>query len=217
MAVTKVAENAIGLTAWCGWTDSLGGQPLEDQLRAKGLPFEHVEVPHLLTIIGACWLTLYISPLSGKPVTVLTVPDNGGGDDPGETYYYFEGMTRERALKSEQWWLDNIDTMRDLLRATFRRREGPDPLDALAASAAGEPFFLSSVLTAYQDRHSLDDAGLAALLGCDVATLTHLRLRRRPGRGEPERTAEEDVADIARHFGIDPAPLARVVGEVPHE
>jgi len=119
--VTKVAENTIGLTAWSGWTGYLGGSPLEDQLREKDIPFEHVELPHLLTTVGACWLTFYTSPLRGKPVTVLTVPVTDGWDDPGEFYYYFEGMTRERALENENWWLDNIDTMRQLFRDTFRR------------------------------------------------------------------------------------------------
>jgi hypothetical protein len=87
------------------------------------------------------------------------------------------------------------------------------PLDALAARVADDSFFLSSALTAYQDRHRLDDAGLAAKLGCAVAGLTRLRLYRRPGAAEPERTAEEDVVDIAGRFGIDPATLRRIVRE----
>jgi hypothetical protein len=34
--------------------------------------------------------------------------------------------------------------------------------DALAARAAAEPFFLASALAAYQQRHGLHDAALAA-------------------------------------------------------
>jgi hypothetical protein len=41
-----------------------------------------------------------------------------------------------------------------------------------------------------------------------------LRLRRRPGAAAPARTAEEDVAEIARHFGIDAEALRRIVEEV---
>jgi hypothetical protein len=43
--------------------------------------------------------------------------------------------------------------------------------------------------------------------------LVRLRLCRRPSAAAPARTAEEDVAEIARHFGIDAAALRRVVEE----
>jgi hypothetical protein len=66
----------------------------------------------------------------------------------------------------------------------------------------------------YQRRHGLDDAALAALLSCNVAVLTPLRLCCRPGAAEPSWTWEADVADIARRFGLDAAVLERVVGEV---
>jgi hypothetical protein len=88
-----------------------------------------------------------------------------------------------------------------------------DALDALAARASAEPWFLGSVLAAYQRRHGLDDAGLAAVLGCDAAVLTDVRLCRRPGVAEPDRTTEEDIAAIAGRFGIDAAALRQVVEE----
>jgi hypothetical protein len=47
-------------------------------------------------------------------------------------------------------------------------------------------------------RHGLDDAALAALLGCTPDVLTQLRLCRRPGEAAPARTAGEDVAPTAR-------------------
>jgi hypothetical protein len=78
---------------------------------------------------------------------------------------------------------------------------------------AKDPYHLASVLAAYQQRHGLDDAALAALLGCNPAVLTPLRLCRRPGAGEPSWTWEEDVAEIARRFGLDAAALGRVVEE----
>jgi hypothetical protein len=88
-----------------------------------------------------------------------------------------------------------------------------DPLDALAGRASRDPWFLGSALTAYQERHHLDDAALAAVLGCAPSALADLRLCRRPGAAAPGRTAEEDLAEIAGRFGIDPAALGRIVEE----
>jgi hypothetical protein len=45
--------------------------------------------------------------------------------------------------------------------------------------------------------------------------LTSLRLCRRPGAAAPERTAEQDVLDICRRFGIEPAALRRVIEDGP--
>jgi hypothetical protein len=89
----------------------------------------------------------------------------------------------------------------------------PTALDRLAARCAADPFFLASALAAYQQRHALGDAGLAAVLGCPVAMLTQLRLCRRPGAATPGRTIEEDVATIAQRFGVDATALRRVVDE----
>jgi hypothetical protein len=86
-------------------------------------------------------------------------------------------------------------------------------LDALAARVSDDPFFLASALAAYQRRHGLDDAALAKVLGCAPTVLTDLRLCRRPGAAEPARTAAEDMASIARRFGLDAAVLGRVVAE----
>jgi hypothetical protein len=91
------------------------------------------------------------------------------------------------------------------------RRQGRARLGRLAAHLAAADFFLSAALTAYQDRNGLDDAGRAALLGCDPAVLVSLRLCRRPGAAEPDRSAEQDVADIVRRFGIELTVLRRVV------
>jgi hypothetical protein len=44
-----------------------------------------------------------------------------------------------------------------------------------------------------------------------VAVLTSLRLCRRPGAAEPERTADQDIADIARRFNLDAVALRRIV------
>jgi hypothetical protein len=89
----------------------------------------------------------------------------------------------------------------------------PHPLEALAARVVSDPWFLASVLAAYQRRHRLDDPDLADLLGCPVATLTDLRLCCRPGVAAPARTAEEDVRTIAATHRLDTAALLRVVQE----
>jgi hypothetical protein len=79
------------------------------------------------------------------------------------------------------------------------------------ARASRDPWFLGFALAAYQHRHALDDAALARELGCkDAAVLTVLRLCRRPGTA-PGRTAEEDIAEIADRFALDPTALRRVV------
>jgi hypothetical protein len=88
-----------------------------------------------------------------------------------------------------------------------------DPLERLARRCAADAFFLSHALTAYQDRHRLDDAGLAALLGCAVAVLPSLRLCRMPGCA-PERDRDQDIKDICHRFRINPATLARILDEV---
>ena len=69
-------------------------------------------------------------------------------------------------------------------------------------------------MAAYQERHARDDGAPARELGChDVAVPTVLRLCRRPGAAAPDRTAEEDIAEIAARYGRDAAALRRVVEE----
>jgi hypothetical protein len=82
-------------------------------------------------------------------------------------------------------------------------------IDQLAARVGTDPFFLASALAAYQQRHGLDDAALAAELGCAPAVLTSRRLCRCPSAAEPDRTAAQEVADIARRFGVDAVPGLR--------
>ncbi len=82
-------------------------------------------------------------------------------------------------------------------------------LDHLAARVATDPEFLASALAEYARSESLDDAGLAAALGCPVADLTRLRLC-----GSPRPDAEHfraDVATIAGRFGFDHRTLTAIV------
>ena len=84
-----------------------------------------------------------------------------------------------------------------------------DPLEALAARAEGEPFFLAAVLAAYARSEGLDHAGLAAALGCPLNQLAMLRLCRAPRTDPPGFW--EDITAIAGRFGIDPLCLAEAV------
>lgn len=87
-------------------------------------------------------------------------------------------------------------TNRDLLRQAAER-------------ASQRRFYLASSLLAYARAERLDDAGLAARLGCDPASLPALLLCRRPtGEGPVFRA---DVEAIAERFGLDAARLARLM------
>jgi hypothetical protein len=84
-----------------------------------------------------------------------------------------------------------------------------DPLDALAARAEGEEFFLAPLLAAYARSEGLDDAGLASALGCPAGELARLRLCRAP-RTDPAGF-RDDVARIAERFRMEPRRLAEAV------
>jgi hypothetical protein len=84
-----------------------------------------------------------------------------------------------------------------------------DPLKALAARAEREPFFLAAPLAAYARSEQLDDAGLAAALGCREEDLVMVRLCRAPRDESSEFW--EDVHCVAGRFGLDPERLAEAV------
>ncbi len=87
-----------------------------------------------------------------------------------------------------------------------------DPLLRRAADrAAGRPFFLAAALLPYARAERLDDAGLAARLGCSVEVLPRLLLCRRP-RPEPG-AFRGDVERLATAFGLDVTALAATVRE----
>ena len=84
-----------------------------------------------------------------------------------------------------------------------------DLLRQAAERASQRPFYLASSLLAYARAERLDDAGLAARLGCDPARLPALLLCRQPtGEGPVFRA---DVEAIAERFGLDAARLARLL------
>jgi hypothetical protein len=84
-----------------------------------------------------------------------------------------------------------------------------EALDHLAARVRDDPFFLAHPLAEYARSAGLDDAGLAAALGCRAGDLTALRLCRAPA-GDPAQF-RADVGAIAGRFGIPPARLADAV------
>src|SRR5581483_9178236 len=82
-------------------------------------------------------------------------------------------------------------------------------LRCAAERAAERPFFLASPVLTYARAEGLDDIGLAAELGCDVASLPALLLCRRPtGEG---RVFRAEVEAIARRFGVSAARLGQIL------
>ncbi|AMV26051.1 hypothetical protein VT84_16755 [Gemmata sp. SH-PL17] len=90
----------------------------------------------------------------------------------------------------------------------------PTPFELLAERASARPFFLGFRLAEFAARESLDDAALAAQLGCDVATLAHVRMCRAP-RTESSAVFGEDVTCVATKFGLNVRALADATKLVP--
>lgn len=80
-----------------------------------------------------------------------------------------------------------------------------------ARRARGHDAFIASDLQVYQERHRLDDAGLAAWLGCGMRVLADLALCRRPRADAP--SFRTDVDRIADHIGVRGDRLARLLRE----
>ena len=80
-------------------------------------------------------------------------------------------------------------------------------LEDLARRVESDPFFLACVLNDYARSEKLDDAALAAALGCDSETLTMVRLCRAP---EPDRF-REDIDQVVARFGVNRGVLEEAV------
>jgi hypothetical protein len=87
--------------------------------------------------------------------------------------------------------------------------EGRRLLSRAAAQAEESPFFVASALASYRELTDLDDAALAAFLGCTLPALARLALCRRP-KGESGAFGE-DVRQIAAYAGCSADQLARVL------
>ena len=79
----------------------------------------------------------------------------------------------------------------------------------LAERVTEAPDFLACALAEYARSERLDDAALAARLGCSVETLTHLRLCRMPRAQAP--LFWQDVEKIAARFSVNAEALAEGV------
>jgi len=71
-------------------------------------------------------------------------------------------------------------------------------LPNLARLAARRDVLLAAVLERYQAQHQLDDAALAAQIGCSMEHLTHLKLCEVPR----PNCFDADVAQIATHLEL---------------
>ncbi len=83
------------------------------------------------------------------------------------------------------------------------------PLTWLAGHAESRPTFLAAAMADYSRSTGLDNAGLAAALGCDLDTLVLLHLCLRP-RAEPD-FFRSDIEQIATRFKVSADLLASIV------
>jgi hypothetical protein len=84
-----------------------------------------------------------------------------------------------------------------------------DLLAAFARRAADDPFYLAYLLAEVARGDRLDDAGLAAALGCRPEEVDAVRCCRAPR--DDTVGFREDVARIAERFGLDRVRLAQAV------
>ena len=91
-------------------------------------------------------------------------------------------------------------------------RDNNSVLARAAARAEGDPFFLAAALAAYRADAELDNAALAAELGCAESALPRLSLCRWPRGDSP--MFREDVNRIAAYTGVNAARLARLLRAV---
>jgi hypothetical protein len=94
----------------------------------------------------------------------------------------------------------------------MKRRPDRKALRRAVELAAENPFFLASALEAYRSFNSLDDAALAAHLGCSLGDLPRLALCRRPGL-DPTMFRKE-VEHIASYGSVQAERLAQLIREV---
>lgn len=85
----------------------------------------------------------------------------------------------------------------------------PD-LSNLARQAASRPDLVASEPANYQLENGLDDAGLAARLGCSVDVLTRLGLCTLPRSDH----FGDDVNRVAEYAGVDAVQLGDILAHV---
>jgi hypothetical protein len=82
-------------------------------------------------------------------------------------------------------------------------------LDRLAGRLQSDPFFLAAPLACYAESQKVDDAALAGRIGCDLDTLTRLRLCRNPDPLPPRFWQEVECIAVRIHLDAD--RLAEIV------
>jgi hypothetical protein len=80
-------------------------------------------------------------------------------------------------------------------------------LESFAHRVESDPFFLACVLRDYARSEGLDDAALAAALGCNLETLTMVRLCRAPA----DYRFKEDIDQVVARFGLNHGVLVEAV------
>lgn len=109
----KIPENTIGCTGYDSWSADYNDDPLGEKLKKLNIPFDVSEIQHLVGMAGCARLLFYDSPSTGAARIAFVIPYSGG-DTWGEEYFYFDGISKEDALKSEQQWVDRYDECRKL-------------------------------------------------------------------------------------------------------
>lgn len=84
--------------------DIPGAVTLTAQLEKQGVAFTVTELPQIVGTAGNAILIHYVSPATGKPVTVLTIPMQPEIDLYGEKYFYFVGMDQDTASRLD--WIE---------------------------------------------------------------------------------------------------------------
>lgn len=115
----KIPTNTIGCTGYDSWSADYDDDSLGAKLKKLGIPFDVSEIPHLTGMAGSARLLFYDSPSTGAPRITFVIPYSGG-DTWGEEYFYFDGITKEDALKSEQQWIDKYDECVRLRKQAIR-------------------------------------------------------------------------------------------------
>lgn len=107
-------ENSVGLKCFSYWCDF--GKTLHEQLTEANIPYETVDIPHLIGMGGSAYFTFYRSPKTHKSITVLCIPIRYDIDGFAEEYYYFDQISRDEALADEQYWLKVYRECKKLVR-----------------------------------------------------------------------------------------------------
>ncbi len=103
MPFLEIPPSQIGLTRFNYWDDKQPNSDLRGQLKKGRIQYSEAPIRHPVGTDGTASLVFYNSPKSGKPITVLVVAHRPASFS--EDYFYFEGMTKEQALRDEEWWL----------------------------------------------------------------------------------------------------------------